>query len=59
VQWWQWLVISLGVIVVAYAAFLAWLAIRGRREDARALATWQAGSRAYEVVAILIVTATC
>jgi uncharacterized membrane protein YkvA (DUF1232 family) len=40
VQWWQWLLISLGVILVIYASFLAWLVMRGRREDARALATF-------------------
>jgi uncharacterized membrane protein YkvA (DUF1232 family) len=39
VQWWEWLLISLGVTLAIYAAFLAWLVIRGRREDARALAT--------------------
>ena len=39
-QWWTWLLISLGVFVAIYAAFLAWLVIRGRREDARALATF-------------------
>jgi uncharacterized membrane protein YkvA (DUF1232 family) len=40
VQWWQWLLISLGVILVIYTSFLAWLVIRGRREDARAFATF-------------------
>jgi uncharacterized membrane protein YkvA (DUF1232 family) len=40
VQWWQWLLISLGVILVIYASFLAWLVIRGRNEDARAFATF-------------------
>ena len=39
-RWWQWLLISLGVIIVIYATFLAWLVIRGRREDARAFATF-------------------
>jgi uncharacterized membrane protein YkvA (DUF1232 family) len=38
VHWWQWLLISLGVIIVIYASFLAWLVIRGRREDTRAFA---------------------
>ena len=37
-QWWTWLLISLGVVLVIYASFLGWLVIRGRREDARALA---------------------
>jgi len=40
VQWWEWLLISLGVIVAVYAAFLAWLVTRGRKEDARAFATF-------------------
>jgi uncharacterized membrane protein YkvA (DUF1232 family) len=39
-QWWTWPVISLGVFLAIYAAFVAWLVIRGRREDARALATF-------------------
>ena len=39
-QWWAWLLISLGVFVVIYALFLGWLVIRGRREDARAFATF-------------------
>ena len=37
-QWWAWLLISLAATVAIYAAFLAWLVIRGRRADARALA---------------------
>ena len=39
-QWWTWLLISLGVALAIYAAFLAWLVICGRREDARAFATF-------------------
>ena len=39
-QWCEWLLISLGVFLAVYAAFLAWLVIRGRDEDARALATF-------------------
>ena len=39
-QWWQWLLVSLAVIIVIYASLLAWLVIRGRREDARAFATF-------------------
>ena len=39
-QWWEWLLISLGVALVIYASFLAWLVIRGRREHARAFATF-------------------
>jgi uncharacterized membrane protein YkvA (DUF1232 family) len=38
VTWWQWLLIAGGVIVVVYAAFVAWLVIDGRHEDALALA---------------------
>jgi uncharacterized membrane protein YkvA (DUF1232 family) len=40
VQWWAWLLVSLGVSLAIYAAFVAWLAARGRRADARALATF-------------------
>jgi uncharacterized membrane protein YkvA (DUF1232 family) len=32
--------VSLGVVLAIYASFLAWLVIRGRHEDARALATF-------------------
>lgn len=39
-QWWTWLLISLGATLAIYASFLAWLVIRGRREDARAFATF-------------------
>ena len=39
-QWWTWLLISLGVVLAIYASFVAWLVIRGRREDARAVATF-------------------
>ena len=39
-EWWQWLLISLGVFLAIYASFLAWLVIRGRDGDARALATF-------------------
>lgn len=37
---WSWLLVSLAVFVVTYAAFIAWLVVRGRGEDARALATF-------------------
>jgi uncharacterized membrane protein YkvA (DUF1232 family) len=40
VQWWHWLLISLGLVLLIYASFIAWLVIRGRREDARAFATF-------------------
>ena len=39
-QWWTWLLISLGVVLVIYTSFIVWLVIRGRREDARAFATF-------------------
>lgn len=36
--WWQWLLIAACIGVLAYAAFIVWLLLAGRREDARALA---------------------
>ena len=39
-SWWQWLLVSLAVVVGVYAAFVAWLVILGRRGEARALATF-------------------
>jgi uncharacterized membrane protein YkvA (DUF1232 family) len=39
-QWWTWLLVSLGIVLAFYASFLAWLVIRGRHADARALATF-------------------
>ena len=39
-QWWAWLLISLGAFLAIYASFVAWLVIRGRHEDARAFATF-------------------
>ena len=39
-QWWEWLLISVGIFLAVYGAFIAWLVIRGRDEDARALATF-------------------
>src|SRR5437667_6126765 len=39
-EWWTWLLISLGAFLAVYASFLAWLVIHGRHEDARALATF-------------------
>jgi uncharacterized membrane protein YkvA (DUF1232 family) len=35
---WQWLLIAAGVTVAIYAAFVIWLLVAGRRQDARALA---------------------
>jgi uncharacterized membrane protein YkvA (DUF1232 family) len=40
VQWWTWLLVSLGVVLAIYASLVAWLVIRGNHEDARALATF-------------------
>jgi uncharacterized membrane protein YkvA (DUF1232 family) len=39
-SWWQWLLVSLAAILAVYAAFVAWLVVLGRRDDARALATF-------------------
>jgi uncharacterized membrane protein YkvA (DUF1232 family) len=39
-QWWEWLLVSLGALAVVWAAFIGWLVVRGRREDARALASF-------------------
>jgi uncharacterized membrane protein YkvA (DUF1232 family) len=39
-QWWTWLLIALGVTLVLYAAFVCALVVMGRREDARAFATF-------------------
>ena len=38
--WWAWLLLSIGVIAVVYAAFVIGLVLAGRRSDARALATF-------------------
>jgi uncharacterized membrane protein YkvA (DUF1232 family) len=38
VSWTQWLIASAGIAVVVYAAFIVWLLLVGRRQDARALA---------------------
>jgi uncharacterized membrane protein YkvA (DUF1232 family) len=37
---WSWLLISLGIVVAVWAAFVVWLVAVGRRKDARALATF-------------------
>ena len=37
-SWWQWLLVSLAVVLGVYAAFVAWLVALGRRDDAHALA---------------------
>jgi uncharacterized membrane protein YkvA (DUF1232 family) len=36
--WWQWMLVSAAVALAIYAAFVRWLLIAGRRDDARALA---------------------
>jgi uncharacterized membrane protein YkvA (DUF1232 family) len=37
-SWWQWLILSAGIALAVYAAFVVWLLVAGRRQDARALA---------------------
>lgn len=37
---WSWLLVSVAVILAVYGAFLFWLLVVGRREDARAMATF-------------------
>jgi hypothetical protein len=39
-QWWAWLLVALEVTLTLYAAFVCWLVVVGRREDARAFATF-------------------
>jgi uncharacterized membrane protein YkvA (DUF1232 family) len=39
-SWWTWLLVSAAVLVAAWAAFVVWLVVRGRRGDARAFATF-------------------
>ena len=39
-SWWQLLLGSLAVLLGVYAAFVGWLFVLGRRDDARALATF-------------------
>ena len=39
-HWWAWLLVSIGVVAVVYAAFVAAVLLAGRRRDARALATF-------------------
>ncbi len=38
--WWTWLLLSLGIIALCWLALVAALLILGRREEARALATF-------------------
>lgn len=37
-QWWTWLLVSLGLTAALYAALVGWLIVLGRHADARALA---------------------
>jgi uncharacterized membrane protein YkvA (DUF1232 family) len=39
-SWWSWLLISLGVMVAVWAAFVTWLVAVGRPDDAGALSTF-------------------
>ena len=39
-HWWSWLLVSLGVLLAVYAAFIIALILVGRRSDARALASF-------------------
>lgn len=38
--WWSWLLIAFAVLAAVWAAFVLWLLAAGRRDDARALATF-------------------
>ena len=38
--WWAWLLVALAATAVVYAAFVVWLVVVGRREDARAVSTF-------------------
>jgi uncharacterized membrane protein YkvA (DUF1232 family) len=38
--WWAWLLLGVGVAFVVWAGFVVWLLSVGRRDDARALATF-------------------
>lgn len=38
--WWSWLIVAAAAVVLVYGAFVAWLVIAGRREDARAVAAF-------------------
>jgi uncharacterized membrane protein YkvA (DUF1232 family) len=40
VSWWEWLLVSLAVLVAIWAAFVLWLVAAGRRSYARAMATF-------------------
>ena len=36
--WWQWLLLATGLTAIIYTAFIVWLLLTGRKQDARALA---------------------
>lgn len=38
VTWWQWLLVAASITLALYLAFVVWLLLVGRRQDARALA---------------------
>jgi uncharacterized membrane protein YkvA (DUF1232 family) len=38
VPWWTWLLLSLALSATVYTTFVVWLIVRGRHDDARALA---------------------
>jgi uncharacterized membrane protein YkvA (DUF1232 family) len=38
--WWAWLLIAFAASAAVYASFVGWLALIGRRDDARALASF-------------------
>ena len=38
-EWWLWVLLALGLTLALYAAFVLWLVVVGRREDARAFTT--------------------
>ena len=39
-SWWIWLLVGVGPLLAVYAAFLIWLVLVRRRDDARALGTF-------------------
>src|ERR687887_2545223 len=39
-HWWSWLLVAFGATLALYAAFVGWLVVLGRREDAGAFATF-------------------
>src|SRR3954451_8149666 len=39
-SWWSWLLLGVGILIAVWGAFVIWLVSAGRRDDARALATF-------------------